>query len=649
MSAALEEAFVSRETNSPCPERTDEAILERTPSSDLRESRFRSSIRRFVTPIVHKVRQPIPVREEFVMSPFRKCFLYGRLPFKFFTTVAILVLLNIEIFSLDVDPRMSDSEQRETLIKNFMPEGYLGTTEYPVGAPTYYFYALQDITKHFEHTTKTYDSAVKGMSSELRYYADVDTHAAPPTMRTTFFVRSARMFAVSESSDTVDVVSYLTPENPYGPLTPHKRHNSTFPPSYAVGCHARKEIIGNEAVYFNPCRKSGFDNALFDNLRNAEISFDFTAQSVDSERTPTRYTWNVVLQYDFTHTALCVLTIHADCSKYSRIDGLRYDIIIVGLLCIFCVWDFVLRVRHLQRIRQYRRAMEGNGEVSSTESSEKDEEKHTRDRSVSHHQAHLWHADLRSGKGEVWAYWSMVSDAGLTLYCILALVHAFTLVESTGDRYIRRMVLGVAGLVAYSSLLAFFRYFPRIYLLIRVIATASPHLLSYLVGIVPIYVGYLLFGVATFGAHAKNFQTASNAWATLIAMNFGDSLLDIFERTGATSFSPTLFISRIYNFTYILLTMWVIMVMAVAVVGGAFGHVQERYGVASTQFDLLHFKSHQRQYADSLCEAEQTLLKMLSNASEVRSTSADSDESDVEDVHHGELPSSNGPPSSLKL
>ena len=88
--------------------------------------------------------------------------------------------------------------------------------------------------------------------------------------------------------------------------------------------------------------------------------------------------------------------------------------------------------------------------------------------------------------------------------------------------------VGVGCLFSWTSVIQFLEAFPQYYSLIVTLKTSSPRVLAFLVGVLPIFLGFACFGVAYFSTYSEKFSNVDQASVTLFALLNGDVIHDVF-------------------------------------------------------------------------------------------------------------------------
>ena len=108
--------------------------------------------------------------------------------------------------------------------------------------------------------------------------------------------------------------------------------------------------------------------------------------------------------------------------------------------------------------------------------------------------------------------------------------------------------------------------FPQYYALILTLKKSAPRVLAFLVGVMPVFLGFAYFGVAYFSTGSSLFSTVDTSAVALFALLNGDVIHDVFD--AIYPISPVL--SRIYLYTFISLFIYAVLNIFIAIVEDAF-------------------------------------------------------------------------------
>ena len=112
----------------------------------------------------------------------------------------------------------------------------------------------------------------------------------------------------------------------------------------------------------------------------------------------------------------------------------------------------------------------------------------------------------------------------------------------------------------------YFEMFPQYYALILTLRKSAPRVLAFLMGVMPVFLGFAYFGVAFFSTGSALFSNVDRSSVALFALLNGDVIHDVFDNI--YPISPVL--SRIYLYTFISLFIYAVLNIFIAIVEDAF-------------------------------------------------------------------------------
>eukprot|EP00494_Astrolonche_serrata_P034185 UN34454 len=130
---------------------------------------------------------------------------------------------------------------------------------------------------------------------------------------------------------------------------------------------------------------------------------------------------------------------------------------------------------------------------------------------------------------------------------------------------------GFGCLMCWLSVVQYLKFFPNAYYLISTLKMGCSNVMRFSLSILPVFLGFMFFGVAVFGAYHKYFEGPSAATVTLFAVLNGDVVHDTFVYT----YDASPFISQLYLYIFICLTIYVILNIFIALVEDAFFTAKE--------------------------------------------------------------------------
>jgi len=127
-------------------------------------------------------------------------------------------------------------------------------------------------------------------------------------------------------------------------------------------------------------------------------------------------------------------------------------------------------------------------------------------------------------------------------------------------------VMGFGVMAAWLSMTQFFESTSTYYILIETMQNGIPRVGRFLLGILPIFFAYAVFGVAYFSSYSNRFSTMDNACVTLFSLLNGDVIHDVFDDLHANS--PI--VSRVYLYSFIALFIYAVLNIFVAIIEDSF-------------------------------------------------------------------------------
>ncbi|DBA02208.1 TPA: hypothetical protein N0F65_007618 [Lagenidium giganteum] len=171
-----------------------------------------------------------------------------------------------------------------------------------------------------------------------------------------------------------------------------------------------------------------------------------------------------------------------------------------------------------------------------------------------------WRAFKREARD--WWFWFVLVLNVMTVSCFFqSWYHAYRL--ELRDR----ICLLFAGCSAlhWMSLVRYLQFHARFHILGLTLYRGLPRVAQFLVGVLPIFVGYVLFGTIMFGAKVPRFQGVGTTAVTLFSVANGDEIHDTFN---AVAFTPI--IGQLYVYSYMILFSYVVLMVCIGIIEDAF-------------------------------------------------------------------------------
>ncbi|KAI9985369.1 hypothetical protein PInf_004707 [Phytophthora infestans] len=175
---------------------------------------------------------------------------------------------------------------------------------------------------------------------------------------------------------------------------------------------------------------------------------------------------------------------------------------------------------------------------------------------------HLITLALREGAAKDFWFWFVLAVNFATVTCLLATWrHAYRL--SLNDTLCFTFALCCA--LQWCSLVRYMQVNTRFHILGLTLRRGLPRVMQFLVGVLPIFVGFVLFGTVMFGAKVPRFQTASSTATTLFSVANGDEIHDTFNDVAYTPW-----VGQIYVYSYMILFSYVVLMVCIGIIEDAF-------------------------------------------------------------------------------
>lgn len=152
-----------------------------------------------------------------------------------------------------------------------------------------------------------------------------------------------------------------------------------------------------------------------------------------------------------------------------------------------------------------------------------------------------------------WGFCNSLACASLILSVVLSLCQGNASLFNAGGVHTGSVGLG-ACLLCF-SLVRWISHKRKYSAITRTLARGLPKALAYIVGVLPIFVGYVVFGVARFGMHDERFATFPTAAITLFAVLNGDEIRATFLNTVTHDF----LVAQIYLYSFTSLFIYVVL------------------------------------------------------------------------------------------
>lgn len=487
---------------------------------------------------------PMPLEDQLRLSAFQKFKKYRRIPFKLLCNIALLILSTLQVVmcNIYVDPYLNANADNFDFILS--PPALLPTalaSAVSVGdSNQFYIYYASDFVGLINATVQLYSTLSNVTLDRFEYIPGTEIQ-----------------MVVDSYTDGVDVF------------------NSTLPYSSEVST----SIYSINSTYLGPLSLLD-DQALLDyvhSILKARIEFSVigyqllpkSLSSLGSSSSVQRvcYRWNVMCTYDFSSRGHITYNTDAEPELCSSTMGkplfdrpFWFQVwlpLLIGILAgssqvlhskalLFQARVFIwTRQRRRQELAEQQQQQQQQSPVPSAASS-------SLSQPLLLGQTRLVHST--SDGSASWSLYGLTCFHIFNLWFVVASLANLCQIIQFGMALTERFQLQAASptRTIFSALGCFFswalvmQYFEEsklFYALIATLRTGLPRVARFLIGVLPIYLGYVFLGVALFAADSDLFASVDMASVTLFSVMNGDALQVSFSTTLSPSLT-TLFVGR---------------------------------------------------------------------------------------------------------
>ena len=295
------------------------------------------------------------------------------------------------------------------------------------------------------------------------------------------------------------------------------------------------------------------------------------------------YEWNVVVTFSFSNYANIFVTVHDDIvGKCDDLDVNEYmskilhnvGIVLVGIvyLCLI-VKDFARRVKVYLYVKRAHGAAQKVLYDSYLEDSDSDVDDAIDANFVGEAGDNVrdvveipWKNMPYAVFFKFFPFWSLLSFAGALISAAYSLYTAFDKSYHIPTTILEKFGSGFGCMLLWLSLTQFYKHNKQYYSFILTMQHAIPLLLPFLIGVMPVFVGYAMFGMSYFGSQSALFALPSDAFSTLFSLLNGD----VIYQTFISMWQPNQFIVNVYLYTFISVFIYLVLNVTISVVEHSF-------------------------------------------------------------------------------
>ncbi|ETW08978.1 hypothetical protein H310_01456 [Aphanomyces invadans] len=167
-----------------------------------------------------------------------------------------------------------------------------------------------------------------------------------------------------------------------------------------------------------------------------------------------------------------------------------------------------------------------------------------------------------AGRNFVMVHVSGTCVIGVNITTIACFVHAWS--EASVLVYVEPLswIYALTSAAQWVALLRFLSFNPRTYILGLTLKRGAPQVVEFLIGVCPLFVGYVLCGTIMYGATVPRFAGMATTATTLFALANGDEIRDTFVSLP--------WHGQVYLYSYIVIFAYVVLMVCIGIMEDAF-------------------------------------------------------------------------------
>ena len=505
-------------------------------------------------------------RERLTLSAYEKFVLHGRFPWKFCTHVLLLLFSTAQI-----------------LLWNFEDGGYYRATN-----RNWQYWFLYHPSYYSSCDLYTYNEVVESINVTMNNFYNIDTLS----------VDSYRTHN-GDFGPTTSTISTSIPQSPTSTSTPTSTSITTSPgstlknskpgtllyyptldytyytdPKSLFDYKVRTPSLetSTERYYVNTSYFGPFDvntlkyNGVVANIN--KLQYATLTLHLDSFIFGTVYRscleWVVEIQWDFRDRGQVTQKVDSyvsgSCNDETIVDALGYDLLWINIpISVLSLLYFVLSVKAVVRSvqtfmsikRRHRMLQERTDSFRSKRWKGPDIE---------------WSALSCNDKCQFFSVWFVLTMLSTACLFIVAVSNMIQVKAHSPTEDSVKLLSGSGCALIWFSLLRYFEHNKGFYILVATLKRGVPRVARFMVGVMPMMLGYAFFGMVCFGSYSDRFESFSASMITLFAVLNGDVIRETFLNLADKS--P--YVSQIYMYTFICLFIYVVLNVFIAIIEEAF-------------------------------------------------------------------------------
>lgn len=468
------------------------------------------------------------LKDRLFLSPTQKYKIYGTFPWKMIINIFLIISTTSQIvIVMELTSSYSRSEVR-FFHEQFLAEGDKTDPEFP---SKLYLYTINDLISHIQQSIDNYYSLKDKSITEIDYLTPLkDTQIALE-----FFYQTA--YYNQENKKNYQK-AFMINKDDLGPFKPDYR--SKLREILRLTKFFRLNFTVVTYIPFNS--EDNYKCFIWD-IKEV-YSFEQRNHYTVSLKTNKRACSESIRSFNQKHK----FELEAKTSIYN-LDWIHYIVICLSLVSIILIVKYI----HTNSMIYY--------QLKS-----KYKKTYVEIKRIGHFnqvkQKAKWNLLSSKDKKKFFNTWDITALIGN----IIQLLGSILLLYKKGSiMLINQLLIGSGCFISYLSIGRYLEFLRDYNPFISTILKAIPNALRYFFGVLPIYIGFILFGVGIFW-RSERFASIPMAFITLLAMMNGDSVLDIISDLKGINF----FIGQVYSYLFGGLFIAVVMNIFVSIIEEAY-------------------------------------------------------------------------------
>eukprot|EP01113_Clastostelium_recurvatum_P000188 TRINITY_DN1008_c1_g1_i5.p1 TRINITY_DN1008_c1_g1~~TRINITY_DN1008_c1_g1_i5.p1 ORF type:complete len:789 (-),score=238.23 TRINITY_DN1008_c1_g1_i5:67-2376(-) len=443
------------------------------------------------------VKKPMTAEERLTKNWIQKWRQHGRFPFKFVIHAALTAACTALVFMQTLDQTPYHVASYSTFYNVFFPAAFQYQGDY-VASP-FYVHTIDEVKSSVGHAIESYYTFP---NKSINQYAI----PGPPTMTVYSYMNCKEVYDTEQSVvDTrTSSASYPLSMSSWGPLG-----NRTSPPDASL----------LQDVFF--C------------MEHMTLDFVYSTVHLEFQR-PIRYVWYVQMYFDNNvQGGRMPVTLNLkkspvsslSYSKLAHVAKIMLDLAVIGLCIASQVLSWLSLAKSWKIFQKTRRIVQREARLT-------------------------WDQLPFRTKMRFFNMWFVITIVG-NLCAILGCVLDLVMDVDSEAGYIPKLLLGLGTLLIWVNMARYLEFDPKYTVLISSLTRGFPNTLRFLIGSIPIFVGFALFGVLAFSEYSMRFSTFGQACVTLFGLQNGDEIQQTFRSTNDTPY-----VGYIYTFAFVFISMY---------------------------------------------------------------------------------------------